>query len=289
MPDPIHLIPLAEIDDKALPRDRTGLAPEPLRELRNSILKSGLRMPVELFELANPAGPRRYGILSGFRRIAAFRELNGIGIDHHDTIPAFLRAPADSAAAFAAMVEENAIRADLSPWEQGRIAVTARDTGIFSTIEEAVDRLYPAASAVKRTRLRSLARVAEFLDGTLATPETLSERQLLRLASALRNNFGETIETALRQTAPRDPANQWAAILPYLVESERLHATDPEPDAPTRETRGRPRRILRPRPHLSIRREIARDGYILRFTGREATSSLLDEVLDEIERLYSPG
>ena len=34
---------------------------------------------------------------------------------------------------------------------------------------------------------------------------------------------------------------------------------------------------------------MTRDGYILHFTGREATSGILDRVLDEIERLYSPG
>ena len=130
MPDTIHQIPLAEIDDAALPRDRTGLDPEPLRELRNSILKSGLRMPVELSRSPTRAA-HRYGIVSGFRRIAAFRELPTPGLDAYATIPAFLRTPADLAATLAAMVEENAIRADLSPWEQGRIAVLARDQGVY--------------------------------------------------------------------------------------------------------------------------------------------------------------
>ena len=51
MADTIELVPLAEIDDAALPRDRTALQAEPLRELRDSILKSGLRQPVELFPL----------------------------------------------------------------------------------------------------------------------------------------------------------------------------------------------------------------------------------------------
>jgi ParB family chromosome partitioning protein len=90
------------------------------------------------------------------------------------------------------------------------------------------------------------------------------------------------------------PDGQWQAILPYLVESESLHATDREPDPGhgrlgTRraETRGRPRRVVRLRPQLVVRREIAKDGYVLRFTGKEATSGLLDEVLDEIERIYS--
>jgi ParB family chromosome partitioning protein len=108
----IHLIPLTEIDDAALPRDRTGLDPEPLRELRDSIVASGLRMPVELFPLAHPHGDVRYGIVSGFRRITAFRELHATwGLKDYAAIPAFLREPPDRAAVIAAMVEENAVRA----------------------------------------------------------------------------------------------------------------------------------------------------------------------------------
>ncbi len=33
---------------------------------------------------------------------------------------------------------------------------------------------------------------------------------------------------------------------------------------------------------------MTRDGYILHFTGREATCGILDRVLDEIERMYAP-
>lgn len=287
MPDPIHLVPLAEIDDAALPRDRTALDPEALRELRDSILASGLRMPVELFELAEPYQGRRYGILSGFRRIAAFRELDAIGIHHHDRVPAFLRAPADNAAAFAAMVEENEIRAGLSPWERARVTLVAVRSGAFATIDAAIDALFPAAGAVKRARLRAAAAVVDLLEYTLAAPETLSERRLLRIAAAVTNGFGSIIDDAVRQTRSRQPESQWQAILPYLVESERQTATDPEPD-PDRQSRGgRPRRFLRIRPQLVIRREATRDGYILRFTGREATGGLMDDILDEIERLFS--
>ena len=143
---------------------------------------------------------------------------------------------------------------------------------------------------MKRSRIRSVARVVEVLDHILTDPERLSDRQLLRLANAIRNGFAEPLETAVRQTRLRDPASQWAAMLPYLVESERFTATDdPEPETRAPATRGRPRRVMKPRPHLVIRREIARDGYLLRFTGKEATSSLLDEVLDEIERWFSPN
>lgn len=281
MPDTLTRIPLTAIDDAALPRDRTALDADALRELQTSIAVSGLRLPVELFPLDAPTP--RYGILSGFRRVTAFRALHDLtGTDAYAAIPAFLRAPGDMATALAAMVEENEIRADLSPWERGRIALTARDLGLFPTIEEAVDRLYPAADKVKRSRLRALARLAEDLDGLLTAPESLSQRQALRLATACRAGFADLIATTLEETPLKDPASQWTAILPHLTESERFAA----PDTPV-ETRGRPRRVLRPRPGLTIRREMTREGYVLKFSGREATSGLIDVVMDEIERMFS--
>ena len=95
-------------------------------------------MPIEVYALPEPRGPHRYGLLSGFRRLAVFRDLDaGWQLPGYATIPAFLRTPADRAEALTAMVEENAIRADLSPWEQARIAVLARDAEVFPTIEEA--------------------------------------------------------------------------------------------------------------------------------------------------------
>ena len=79
MPDAtatIHQIPLAEIDDNALTRDRSGLGADALTELKTSIAASGLRQPVELFALSDPRPPHRYGLLSGLRRLAAFRDLH---------------------------------------------------------------------------------------------------------------------------------------------------------------------------------------------------------------------
>ena len=46
---------------------------------------------------------------------------------------------------------------------------------------------------------------------------------------------------------------------------------------------------MRLRPTLTVRRERTREGYVLRFSGPDATSGLLDAVLDEIERLYGRG
>ena len=117
MPTPIHLIPLEAIDEAALTRDRAFFDPVAQTELSSSIAISGLRMPIEVFEFAEPDGARRYGLISGFRRLAAFRALHEEAVDKQRfaAIPAFIRQPQGMAKALTAMVEENAIRADVSP------------------------------------------------------------------------------------------------------------------------------------------------------------------------------
>lgn len=270
-------IPLDAIDAEALTRDRLHLDPQALAELRRSIARTGLRQPVEVYELPRPGA---YGLISGYRRLRAMRDLNPEG----GTIPAFLRAPASAAAACAAMVEENEIRADLSPFERGRIAVAATRAGLFDTTETAIDRLYETASKAKRSRLRAFALVAEELDGWLAVPQALTTRQGLRLATALRGGMGKVIRAALESPgADAGPEAQWAALRPYVEEAE----ADLAAETPRRN--GRPRRLLQLRPGLTLRRERTRQGYCLRLTGREATSDFCDEIFDEIERLYAAG
>ena len=296
MPDftaTIHQIPLAEIDEGALTRDRSGIGAEALTELKTSIAASGLRQPVELFTLSDPrisssGQPHRYGLLSGLRRLMAFRDLHELtGQERYAAIPAFLRAPGSMAEALTSMVEENEIRESVSPWERGRIAWLAHRQGAFPTIEEAVAKLYPVANAVKRTRLRALAHLAEELDSFLTAPEQLSLRQCLRLSAALNAGFGEAIRTALEESSLTDPQTQWQLLLPLLTEAEHQPTATAAAAPPGRP--GRPRRVFRPRETLTIRREMTRDGWCLHFTGREAKGALIDEVIDEIERIFTPG
>jgi ParB family chromosome partitioning protein len=285
MPDTVHLIPLADIDSGALTRDRTGLDAEPQTELELSIVASGLRQPIEVFPLAEPRNDHIYGLLSGYRRLLAFRTLHErTGNSRYATIPAFVRASTDLATALAAMVEENEIRAGLSPFERGLIAVTARNQGAFGSIEEAVDKLYPNASRQKRQRIRTFAFFAEEMNGQLTAPEKLSYRQIERIATAISAGFGELIRTALQESSITDPDHQWELVKPILAEANE-QASNPERSTGP----GRPRRILRPRYGLTIRRERTRDGWSLHFTGREAIGPMIDLVLDEIERMYSPG
>jgi ParB family chromosome partitioning protein len=285
MSDTVHHIPLAEIDQSALTRDRTGLDPEPQSELEQSIAVSGLRQPIEVFPLAEPRGGQRYGLLSGFRRLLAFRtQLENTGQDRYEKIPAFVRERTDLATSLAAMVAENEIRAGISPFERGLICVTARNMGAFASIEEAINGLYPTSCRVKRHRLRTLAYFAEEMDGQLAAPEKLSEQRAFRIARALSAGFGDLMRTALEESSVKDPDHQWDLLVPILTEAED-HARKPE----TSETPGRPRRILRPRYALTVRRVRTQEGWNLCFTGREATGAMMDLVLDEIENMYAPG
>ncbi len=187
------------------------------------------------------------------------------------------------------MVEENEIRAELSPWERGRIAALAARQEIFPTIEEAVAKLYAAADRQKRARLRSLAHVVDELDGWLAAPERLSQRQALRLAAACTLGFGHLIRTALEESSAESQESQWRLIEPILLEAERL-----PPDAPSAAPVPfgaplRPRRVARPRSALTIRRERTPDGWCLHFTGKLATSDLCDRIFDEIDRIFAPS
>jgi ParB family chromosome partitioning protein len=281
----VRLIPLAEIDEAALARDRTACDEAALTELRSSIAVSGLRMPVEVFELAEPDGPRRYGLISGFRRLAAFRALAEMALDaaRYAAIPAFVRAPKSAEDVYVQMVEENAIRAEVSPWEQAMVAAKSARAEVYAGVDAAIEALYGNLSRQRRARLRAIAHLADDLDGYLTAPEALSERQLLRLAPLIPRGYGDLLRATLAAAGATDPEAEWRALLPILLEAER-----PEPAAvPARP--GRPRRVLRLRHQgLTIRRELTRRGWCLHFTGRDATSDLLDCVFDEIERQFGP-
>ena len=267
-------IPIADLDATALPRDRTGLDADALAELQASIASGGLRMPIEVFETTTG-----YALISGLRRLTAITNLCALrGTD--PVIDAFIRTPANLAAALAAMVEENDIRHTPSPWERARIIVALRNSGDFETLDAATKALYPHAPRPKSHRLRNVASVVDVLDGVLVDPEHLSERQLLRLSAALRADFTDLIVTALGESSANTPEGQWQTLLPILQEAEQSF-DDPIPHRP-----GHPRRLLRPTRGVVVRREMTRDGWVLRFTGPEATGMLMELVMDEVERVF---
>ncbi|WP_138472570.1 ParB N-terminal domain-containing protein [Poseidonocella sp. HB161398] len=288
-------IPTREIIADELTRDRMQLDPEEMAELKASIRASGLRLPVEVFELSEPdPSGARFGLLSGFRRLAAIRALEAeTGDPAHAAIKAIVREPGTAARAYLAMVEENEIRADLSPYERGRVAVLAVSHGAFERVEEAVDGLFHAASKAKRSKIRSFALVHEELGDLLVYPEALTERAGLRLANALRAGLGPQLRQAAGQGGAADAAGEWAALEPWCLEAE----------AQTKDPRrgGRPKAARPARPkedsfgirHLengvTLRRHSDAKGYYIRFEGRHVDAELLERAMDELARLLGPA
>ena len=273
------ILALTQIDPAALPRDRSAMDDDALQELTLSILLTGLRQPIEVFELADP--PFLYGLISALRRFSAHMDLSKARTTGpFTTIAAFVRTPKDIPEALALMISENEVRSDISPWEQGLIITEVVDRQFFPTIDAATNGLHPAASRQKRSRLRLYAEVVSQLFGTLTTPEHLTARQMQRLSTALRDGISDLLHATLDTIRNDSLAVQWEALTPILAEALTMDTT---PQAP-----GRPRRLLYPRAKLIIRRERLPNGYRLTFTGEEATGMVMDSVLDQIERMYAP-
>lgn len=279
----ITLIPLDKINDAALVRDRLELDEDEMRELKHSIFTGGLRQPIEVFALSDGDS---YGLLAGYRRIIAYRELLAEGWTETNEIPAFIRTPGDAAATYRAMIEENEIRAELTPWERAMIAVQASERNIFGSIDEAVDELYKFANPTKRSRIRAVAQVIEHLADGILHGRELSLTRCLRIAAAIRQGFADVMLAALQTLSHRNAGREWEVLRPYVEEAEAMLRE--RPDA-TESRPGRPRRVVYLRNNLVLRRERCPDGFILRFTGRGVDAHLIDLAMDHIEGLFEPG
>ena len=112
----------------------------------------------------------------------------------------------------------------------------------------------------------------------------LSQNQMLRLAAAMAGGFGEVIETALQESMARTLDAQWQGLEGVLAELGR------DPDGDDREgRRGYPRRVARITDNLPLRRERTRAGWCLHVTGPDARTGVVTDILDEVERLFTPG
>ena len=277
-------IPTDQINADAMVRDRASLSQEELDELKTSIRKHGLRMPVEVF--ADDDGG--YNLLSGYRRLMAVRGLAEFPSNTgYDKIIALVRPKADTAEAFVAMVEENEVRSNLSHFERGRIAVVAAQQGAYANTEAAIAALFQSGSPAKRSKVKSFAEVFEMLGDMLSFPERLSERRGLRLANALRQGAEKRLREVLAGGDAKTADEEWSLIEVVVDEVEQ---------GPQKVAR-RGRKKLPPvsgwdgddtlhlSSGISLRKERDSQGFVIRMTGPGLSTDLLDSVLVELRRL----
>lgn len=272
-------IPTDRIDAHAMVRDRTVIEREALDELKLSIRANGLRLPIEVYQ-AEEGG---YHLLSGYRRLMAVQELAELNDGDFTTIKALIRPRAETADAFVAMVEENEVRADLSQYERGRIAVIAASQGAFVNTEAAIAALYRTASAAKRSKVKSFAEIHEVLGDLLKYADTLTERRGLRLYGALRQGGEGRLRDVLDGASISSPEEEWAMLEAVITEIE---------EGPLKVAkRGRPK--LPPKAgwdgkdtiHLSsgvtIRKERTPEGFVIRLAGDAVNDDLLEVFMAE--------
>ncbi len=238
----IQSIPLEAVVEDHLVRDRIAVEADDLAALTESLRARGQQTPIEVVDL----GGGRFGLISGWRRLAALRGLlQETGEARFATVLALLRRPADAPAAYVAMVEENEIRIGLSYYERARIVARAVDQGVFSSRKEALQSLFSTASRAKRSKIGSFLALVSALDDGLRFPSRIGERLGLALAQALEADpgLGPRLVARLASLQPAEAGAEQALLA--RAASGRLDppAPTPPPTGPvapvTLEQRGR--------------------------------------------------
>ncbi len=202
-------LPLDQIDEAHLVRDRIELDPDEMAVLTDSLRSRGQQTPIEVVQLE--AG--RYGLISGWRRLTALRALAQDDA-RFGTVQALIRTPEGASEAYCAMVEENEVRANLSFYERARIAVQAARQEIYRSPQDAVQGLFASARSSKRSKILSFAVLVDALDERLRFPSAIPEKLGLPLSTRLQQEpeFKRRLTEALRKAAPTSAAEERAVL-----------------------------------------------------------------------------
>lgn len=269
-------IETSTIDAEFIRRDRLDEDPEAMSELIASIRKSGLRSPIEVSKTVDG-----FGLISGYRRLRAFQHLAAED-PSFSSIPAYVRDADAGANAYVSMVEENEVRANLTPYERGRISVLAAGQGVFPSVSDAVDALFSSVSKAKRSKVRSFALVHECLGDLLRFPASLSEKAGLQLASALRDGAQSDLRIALNGSDCSSASEEWATLQGALA-SRSQGKKDPRKGG--RPTINRRLESVHVEGGAELRGELSANGFRVELFGRQVSQSTGEIILKEIRRI----
>jgi len=227
---------LEQIDASHLARDRMRADPQDMADLIASLRDRGQQVPIEVQALEDG----RFGLISGWRRLAALRHLHGeTGDARFATVLAILRAPETLAEAYRAMVEENEIRAGISYYERARIAALAAEAGVYPDARAAIAGLFAAASRAKRSKIGSFLLLWQALDSRLRFGPAIPERLGLALARTIEGDaaFARRLGDRLRKADCTSAADELALLERALRkgsdaghDAEGKPPIDPKPD-----------------------------------------------------------
>lgn len=284
----IESLPLEVIDDRHMVRDRLVQDSEEMRALMTSLDARGQQTPIEVVELPEPRRGCTHGLVSGWRRLLALRQLQARervtepGPTRFDHVKALVITPKTAQGAYVAMVEENEIRANLSFYERGRIVMRAHHEGIYPTRRLALQGLFGSVSRPKRSKIGSFATLVEALDQVLRFPSAISEKLGLRLVKALNEDpeFGSKLGVRLRGDPPETAEEEIAILTAALGKPKPKAAPEPvEPPAPPAPPASTPR--LTGLDSDSIARRLEQGKVTARFDARTRRIDLTGPGVDQ--------
>lgn len=217
-------LPIDRVNADSLPRDRMALeavaASEEMEELKASIRARGQREAIEVFE----AEPGVYQLKSGWRRLEALRQLLAeTGDARFGRVVAKIDGSGgDRIGLYVGMVEENAIREDVSFAEMAHVALAMAQDALtpVETAEQAVSLLYGALNKVKRSNIRRFVDLLEMVGDVLPEPRAVPKNLGAEAARILAADCGRL--AALREALERaGTAEAQNAALQALVEQRQ--------------------------------------------------------------------
>lgn len=219
-------LPLAAVRATVLRRDRMDLAavaaaPE-MEELKASLRQRGQREAIEVFAV----GAGVYELKSGWRRLEALRQLHAeTGEARFTHVVARVAATdADRDGLYVDMVEENAIREDVSFAEMAQVAIAmaADPDTVVNTAEEAVNRLYASLQKVKRSNIRRFVELIEAIGDLLPAPRDIPKNLGADAARAIAGRPHRVAALRARLASARDAAAQNAALAAAVAEAQAV-------------------------------------------------------------------
>jgi ParB family chromosome partitioning protein len=225
-------VPISEIRADDLPRDRLDLegvaAADEMEELKASIRANGQKEPIELYIDRNGAKQLK----KGWRRLTALRALHAeTGEDRFAEAVCRIMADArDRVALYVDMVEENAVRENLTFAEMAQVVIAARDDARcgFSSYDEALGRLYGALHRMKRSNIKQFVTLMHLLGDALRWPKAIGRDLGANAGRAL--NADKALAAAARpRLLAAKSADEQNAALQWIIDAAKGEGAPAKP------------------------------------------------------------
>lgn len=272
----LRRLALSTVRTDSLPRDRMALDAvahsSEMDELKASIRRRGQREAIEVWVTGGGSDIEEFHLKTGWRRLEALRQLHSeTGDERFSTVLARVTDQGeDREACYVAMVEENAIREDVSFAEMAHVAIQMAEDpqASVASAEEAVNRLYGALHKVKRSNIRRFVELLQAVGDLLPAPREVPKNLGAEVVRAMQQDVSgrDALRGALSGVS--DAAAQNAALTSFLIRSPEKAGKSTPASSGSSPSSGRRKFEF----HTSGLKVTARSGEVLLRSDRDFTA-----------------